>query len=249
MLSCRRGPRVRDSPLPVQSPFPRFGTLLPPERLQETRYAATKRRTQCLAAVPKRCPAPVARTLTGSLRSHLPRRPRVDPESSAIRERSRPLTPSRARRPAILLANAPLVGFAPSRPQHPAHHVIASRRCLSCPSYSPRATPLFRLPAASSRFPLTHPAPARLPYERPLTFFARAVLHEHQEKACQQRISEHSLCMRLRRTRSKKKGSVSAPPPRMTRVSVQPQRVNPASPSVRSVPTPLHPTASRQRPP
>lgn len=98
MLSCRRGPRVRDSPLPVQSPFPRFGTLLPPERLQETRYAATKRRTQCLAAVPKRCPAPVARTLTGSLRSHLPRRPRVDPESSALRERSRPLTPSRAPR-------------------------------------------------------------------------------------------------------------------------------------------------------
>lgn len=214
MLSCRRGPRVRDSPLPVQSPFPRFGTLLPPERLQETRYAATKRRTQCLAAVPKRCPAPVARTLTGSLRSHLPRRPRVDPESSALRERSRPLTPSRAPR---------------------ASH--------------PRATPLFRLPAASSRFPLTHPAPARLPYERPLTFFARAVLHEHQEKACQQRTSEHSLRMRLRRTRSKKKGSVSAPPPRMTRVSVQPQRVNPASPSVRSVPTPLHPTASRRRPP
>lgn len=146
-------------------------------------------------------------------------------------------------------ATPPLVGFAPSRPQHPAHHVIASRRCLSCPSYSPRAPPLFRLPAASSRFPLTHPAPARLPYERPLTFFARAVLHEHQEKACQQRTSEPSLRMRLRRTRSKKKGSVSAPPPRMTRVSVQPQRVNPASPSVRSVPTPLHPTASRQRPP
>ena len=60
---------------------------------------------------------------------------------------------------------------------------------------------------------------------------------------------EHSLCVHLRRTRSKKKGSVSAPPPRMTRVSVQPQRINLAFPPYRSGPAPLRPTASRQRPP
>lgn len=67
------------------------------------------------------------------------------------------------------------VGFLSSgspfpRPQHPAHRFTASRQSLSSLSYShPRATLLFRLPAASSRFPLHPSASARL--------FLRAASH------------------------------------------------------------------------
>lgn len=64
----------------------------------------------------------------------------------------------------------PLVGVAPSRPQRPLASRHHSPRSLSRLSYSlPRATPLFWLPAASSRFPLHPPGSARL--------FLRAASH------------------------------------------------------------------------
>ena len=64
----------------------------------------------------------------------------------------------------------PLVGFVPLCPQRPSHRAIASRRCLSCPSYVPPARDA-PLPAACRLLPfLLHPsASARL--------FLRAVTH------------------------------------------------------------------------
>ena len=86
----------------------------------------------------------------------------------------------------------------------PSHRFTASRQSLSSLSCShPRATPLFRLPAASS-----DPPPPASSHERSFRLSARAPPTDLREKASRQRTSEYSLRVRLRRTRSKKRGSV-----------------------------------------
>lgn len=66
----------------------------------------------------------------------------------------------------------PLVGLAPSRPQRPLASPPPASASRASRTFLPRATPLFRLSAASSRFPLHPPASARL--------FLRAIPHAHR---------------------------------------------------------------------
>ena len=102
-------------------------------------------------------------------------------------------------------ATAPLVGAAPSRPQHPSHHITASRRSLSYPSYFPPARDA-PLPAACRLLPL--PAPpicARPPL--PTSDLSRSPPVPHRPITRKRRPDnepcEPSLRVRLRRTRSK----------------------------------------------
>lgn len=69
------------------------------------------------------------------------------------------------------------------------------------------------------------------------------------EKPFEHRNSEHSLCVRPRRARSKKKGSVLHYPSSFLVLSVKHLLVSLAFPPYRSGPSPLQPTASRRRPP
>lgn len=150
--------------------------------------------------------------------------------------------------PVVSLPLPPLPPFAPAAPPrtaspHPAGASRAPRTSL------PRATPLFRLPAAppASRSPSSS---ARL--------FLRAISHALRPcrtdrspgKGVQAMnpVNAHFVCVSDAHARSRK-GSVTAPPPRMTRVSVEPQRVTHASPCRPSSPSPFRPTASPQRPP
>lgn len=138
-------------------------------------------------------------------------------------------------------APLPLVSFAPSRPQRP----FASRHRLPPIPLAP----LFWL-YASPRFPLHSPLSARL--------FLRAILYAlrpcrinrspRKGMPTTNLVNPHFVCVSDAHARSRK-GSVSAPPPRMTRVSVRPQRVTRASPCRPFSPSPFRPTASRQRPP
>ena len=61
-------------------------------------------------------------------------------------------------------------------------------------------------------------------------------------------VNAHFVCVSDSHARSRK-GSVTAPPPRLTLLSVEPQRVTRASPCRPPSPSPSRPTASRQRPP
>ena len=133
----------------------------------------------------------------------------------------------------------------------PSHHVIASCRCLSRPSYFPpaRDTPL---PAACRLLPLPAP-PILLRPPLPTGGLSRSPPVPHRpingkRPANNEQVNPHFVCVSDAHARSRK-GSVSAPPPRTTRVSVRPQRITRASPCRPPSPSPLHPTASRRRPP
>lgn len=115
----------------------------------------------------------------------------------------------------------PLVGFVPSRPQRPSHRAIASRRCLSCPSCVPpaRDTPLRAacrlLPLPAPRTLLRPPLPTSDPSRSP------PVPHRPingKRPANNEQVNPHFVCVSDAHARSRK-GSVSAPPPRTTRVS------------------------------
>lgn len=132
----------------------------------------------------------------------------------------------------------------------PSHRVITSRRYLSRPSYLPPARDA-PLPAVCLLPLPARPSCPRPPLPTSNLSHSPPVPHrpDTREKASQQRTSEPSLRVRLRRTRTKQKGERLRSPPRTTRVSVEPQRVTRASPCRPPSPSPFRPTVSRQRPP
>ena len=152
------------------------------------------------------------------------------PKSSASRRRGRSPRPA----PAAYLASLQRFPSVPLVPLVP-----LSRARLPSSGYLP--PPPLPAPPIRLRSPLHTSSPLRSPPvpHQPIT----AKRHPKNEP------SEPSLMVRLRRTRSKTKGSVSATPPRLTLLSIEPQRVTPSSPSRPPSPSPLHPTASRRRPP
>lgn len=152
--------------------------------------------------------------------------------------------PSARRHPFATAPARRLRPFAPTAPPR----IASSPPAGAChaPRTSRAPTPLFRLPPASCypnrlRPPLPTSDPLRSPPvpHRPITGKRRP---NHEQ------VNAHFVCVSDAHAR-KKRGSVLRYPSSFPVLSVKPQRVNPASPSVRSVPTPLPPTASRQRPP
>lgn len=121
--------------------------------------------------------------------------------------------------------------FAPATPLASRHRLPPVPIVLSCSL--PRATPSSGcLPPPASRSP-AQPPPASS-YERSLTLSARAAPTDHRGKAYRQRTSEYSLRVRLRRTRSKKKGerlrSPSSYDSRIGQTSTRHSRVSVSSP-------------------
>lgn len=111
---------------------------------------------------------------------------------------------------------------------------------------APRATPLFRLPAASSRFTL-FPSASTHPLIRRVTraISALSIRREHWKGRSSIETKNTHFVVHAQ----KQEGQRFRCPSCLTLLSIQPQRINLAFPPYRSVPTPLHPTASRQRPP
>lgn len=102
--------------------------------------------------------------LTQPIQTNETRKPATKAERSSPRTIAHPSSPRRSATSGRILHNRP----SSNRP--PVHHQADLYRAHDTnPHAAPRATPLFRLPAASSRFPLHPPGSARL--------FLRAVLN------------------------------------------------------------------------
>lgn len=144
----------------------------------------------------------------------------------------------------------PLVGVVLSRPQH----LLASRHRLPPVPVMPLVLPTRDSPRpAACRF-LPLPAPPTclrppLPTSDPLR--SPPVPHRPitgKRRPNHKQVNAHFVCVSDAHAR-KRGAALIRYPSSFDVLSVKPQRVNPALPLVRSVPTPLHPTASRQRPP
>lgn len=152
--------------------------------------------------------------------------------------------PSSLRLPFAIPAARRLRPFAPaSRHRFPPD--------LSRLSYFPplRDSPL---PVACRLLPLPAPLTSLRP-PLPTSGLSRSppVLHQPitgKRRPNNEQVNSHFVCVSDAHARNRK-GSVSAPPPRLTLLSVEPQRVTRASPSRPPSPTPSRPVVSRQTPP